>query len=342
MALLTDTIGTASRDFSTIILWEASLSAHSGDTVTGECYNDSTYDERPILNDNDPIECILTVPVSERGFGIEGAGVLIKPTSAGHIISIPGSVNTPYTVEWLELDANGQSSGAIAAALRSVTTGADIKFKNNMVHNMNNSGGSWGAIAHRGEVSNNFFYDIKCPGTGSQGCLGIRGSTQGGSVAKFLNNTIFDFQNNGGNGNTIGLQMLDNANKTYQNNIVLDPSGSSSGSKVCYDITSPSNALVDHNMASDTTASGTGSIDSAVSSDELVNTSGGSENLHLRLGAQAINAGIDLGTTANIDINNRDRDAKGDVWNMGAHEFITAGPLVNSQRLKSLVNGALA
>ena len=82
---------------------------------------------------------------------------------------------------------------------------------------------------------------------------------------------------------------------------------------------------MDHNLASDATASGTGSLDSKLSADQFVSTTGGSEDLHLKDGADAINAGTDLGTTPSgveIDIDGRDRDAEGDVWDMGAAELV--------------------
>jgi len=92
---------------------------------------------------------------------------------------------------------------------------------------------------------------------------------------------------------------------------------------------SPSNATIDHNLASDTTASGTGSLDSKTAANQFVSTTGGSEDLHLKSGADAIDAGTDLGTTPSgveIDIDGRDRDAEGDTWDMGAHELVAAAP----------------
>ena len=47
MATVTKSIGTSSRDYSTIALWEADLDESSiyssGDTAVGECYNDTTF-----------------------------------------------------------------------------------------------------------------------------------------------------------------------------------------------------------------------------------------------------------------------------------------------------------
>jgi hypothetical protein len=65
-----------------------------------------------------------------------------------------------------------------------------------------------------------------------------------------------------------------------------------------------------------------------VTADEYVSTVGGSEDLHLKAGADCIDAGTDLGTTptgVNYDIDNRDRDAEGDTWDIGADEYVAIG-----------------
>ena len=75
-------------------------------------------------------------------------------------------------------------------------------------------------------------------------------------------------------------------------------------------------------MSSDATASGVTSVTTA---DQFVSTTGGSEDLHLKAGSDAIDAGTDLGTSptgVNIDIDGRDRDAEGDTWDIGAHEYV--------------------
>ena len=65
-------------------------------------------------------------------------------------------------------------------------------------------------------------------------------------------------------------------------------------------------------------------MESEPSGDQFVSTTGGSEDLHLKAGADAIDAGTDLGTSPDgveIDIDGRDRDAEGDTWDIGADEY---------------------
>ena len=53
MATVTKSIGTSSRDYSTITAWESDLSDgtiySSGDDAVGECYKDSTFSENVTL-----------------------------------------------------------------------------------------------------------------------------------------------------------------------------------------------------------------------------------------------------------------------------------------------------
>jgi len=99
-------------------------------------------------------------------------------------------------------------------------------------------------------------------------------------------------------------------------------------------------------LTSDATADGTGSLTNKTSANQFVSTVGGSEDLHLKAGADAIDAGTDLVTTptgVNIDIDGRDRDAEGDTWDIGAHEYVSAGGVTaNSHYYMASQAGAVA
>ena len=64
-------------------------------------------------------------------------------------------------------------------------------------------------------------------------------------------------------------------------------------------------------------------VDKTLAQIDFVSTVTGSEDLHISQSSVCIGEGVDLGTTngVEIDINGRDRDAKGDTWDIGAHEF---------------------
>jgi hypothetical protein len=74
-----------------------------------------------------------------------------------------------------------------------------------------------------------------------------------------------------------------------------------------------------------TGAAGVNSLVSKTSTNQFVSIVSGSEDLHLKAGADAIGAGVDLGTTpagVEVDIDGRDRDAEGDTWSIGADQFV--------------------
>ena len=136
--------------------------------------------------------------------------------------------------------------------------------------------------------------------------------------------------NNGGTGAAYCYGVTnDNAAKVIKNCIGTDPSGTTSGTIACFQSTA--SATVAYNLSSDTSATGTGSLTSKSSANQFVSTTGGSENLHLVTGADAKNAGTDLGTSPSgveVDIDGLDinADASNDPWDMGADEFVAAPP----------------
>ena len=119
-ATVTKTIGTASRDYSTITLWEADLDNttpyDAGDDAVGEIYNDSAFDEEPAINGGGTIglnSIILTVASGNRHDGTAGTGarIVISATGASQILNLTSAPTT--TVRWLEIDGNQQArSGA--------------------------------------------------------------------------------------------------------------------------------------------------------------------------------------------------------------------------------------
>jgi hypothetical protein len=157
-------------------------------------------------------------------------------------------------------------------------------------------------------------------------CDGISNSSSS-RTARFQNITVHDIIKDNGSVAAQCVTNVDAASNTYQNIIATDPEGTTSGSKVCFTVTSPASSTEDHNLASDTTANGTGSLDSKASSNQFISNSA-PYDLHLKSGADAINAGVDLVTTptgVNFDIDNRDRDAQGDIWDMGTDEYVAVG-----------------
>ena len=308
------------RDHATIALWEAADGDGDGlgnDDCTGNYYNDSAGDEAVVINFS-ANSIVLTVPVGERHDGTEGTGARIVRTDQGQVLDEDVQMDT----EWIEIDLNG-NKGAPCLSNRSSNTALNSTFKNMLVHGSSGKSAKGIYTADRAfSVQNTFIYDIKYTSTDGGNISAIAAS-----VAKNLevyNTTCHDIQRNAASGLNSIITFGDIAGVILQNIIATDPGSSSDA--VCYSIAAPATATVDHNLASDTTASGTGSLDSKTSANQFVSNAA-PYDLHIVTGADAKDVGTDLGTTPSgveIDINGRDRDAQGDTWDMGAHEFVAA------------------
>lgn len=303
--------------------WESELDDtdlySSGDDAVGECYNDTTFTNALQINGGASIglsSITLTVAEDERHNGVANAGVKLTNSSANYAIDIATTVE-PVNIEWVEIydfAAPFSFHGIL------VTGNADVFIKNVIVRDCN-TGSATDVIGIAGRsasgpnltVMNSFVYNII---NGSRG-YGIHLRWSGQSY----NNTIYNCQQDG--------VQASGSGKTATNTIAMVSGGSDFGTGL---------TVQSYNISSDNTDSGTGSIgpDDGVgaASTQFVSTVGGMEDLRLKSGADAIDAGTDLGTTptsVNIDIAGRDRDAEGDTWDIGAHEFVATGtPIGNS------------
>ena len=327
MATVTKTIGTSSRDYSTISAWEADLSSASiysnGDDAVGACYNDSPYDEAVTINGGNSIggssgqdlnSRKLTVHVDSKLDGTAGTGARNVYTGSSNPVLTIGINNT--AVEWLEYDCSGAGAASrqIVIVLTDVITG--INVNNMIVHGLGNTtSNSMGIAVQNGGgasntryLANNIIYDIVDSSTNNFGLF----CTNGSGKSEVYNNTIHGTGTGTGD---YGLYIL-NGNVIFKNNISMASGGN--------DIQESGSPTEEYNMTSDATATGTGAQASKTTADQFVSVTGGSEDLHIKAGSDAIDNGVDLGTTgnSNIDINGRDRDAKGDTWDIGAHEFV--------------------
>ena len=333
MPTITKTIGTSSRDYSTIAAWEADLSNASvysnGDDAVGVCYNDSAFNEAVTINGGNSIggssgqnlnSRKLTVHDDSKHDGTAGTGARNVYTGSSNPVLTIGINNT--TVEWLEYDCSGAGAASrqIVIVLTNVITG--INVNNMIIHGLGNTtSNSMGIAVQNGGgasntryLANNIIYDIVDSNTNNFGLF----CTSGSGKSEVYNNTIHGTGTGTGD---YGLYIL-NGNVIFKNNISMASGGN--------DIQESGSPTEEYNMTSDATATGTGAQASKTTADQFVSLTSGSEDFHIVEGSDAIDNGVDLGTTgnSNIDINGRDRDAEGDIWDIGAHEFVaeaTAG-----------------
>ena len=340
MATISKTIGTIARDYSTMTLWEADLddgtsaandatAYSSGDDAIGEVYNDTAFDEQVAIDGGSTVglnSITLTVHADERHDGTAGTGARIVRTANNPLI-LPSTTVT-LTVEWLELDSNGNQAGGSGIMGHNVQRA--WLYSKIIAHGATGGSNNNGLVqTSSGGLEtwmNCFVYDVDSPNTGS--------ATRGISINTNRDATIYNcsiikiVQSTGAAPGRIayGIRAGDRAGTTVQNNAVGLISANQAGSEDYHsNIQSPSNATVDHNLSEDSTATGTGSLTGKDPANQFTSTADGTEDLHLIPGADAIDAGTDLGTTptgVNIDIDNRDRDAEADTWDMGAHELV--------------------
>lgn len=324
MADITKSIGTTSRDYSTVTAWEADLDDggiySASDVAIGEMYNDSAFDENITINGGSTIglTSISLLPATgQEHDGTEGTGVHFL-SGGTNTTSIDLASTVPVTITLLEIDGN--SSRIDTFAIKGNASSTDHTVNRCIMHNIQAvSQGIQGFFCDFKPltVTNTFIYDLLTT-TGT--CIGLRMKGQSSTFrARSINVTILNVTQST-SGGADGIVGTNSDNNQYVNTISMDCDA---------DFTQIGGSPIINNlMSSDTTATGTGSLTSKTSANQFVSNTGGSENLHLKTGADAIAAGSDEGTTptgVNIDIDGRDRDAEVDTWDMGGHQFVAAG-----------------
>lgn len=329
-------IGTTSRDYSTVTLWEADLDDTTiyggGSRAKGEAYADTNFDESFTINGGGTVGLdwiTLTAASGERHDGTAGSGarnVRTAVTATNNQARLESSVNT--TLSDLEWDANGERGIIIDTALAGASTQENY-VERNICHGFRNISADFTYQIFRQSgyndyIQNNFIFD--CSSTRDNfGLIAISHSGSNAREGRIRNNTICNIDvTNNGTGDATGITIIDDADFAFENNLVLNVTATS-GNQDCYSLSSVTNATMQYNASSDTTAGGTGSLTSLTASTEVVSTTVGAEDLHLKEGASCIAAGLDKTispTGINLDINVANRDAfAATTWDIGAHQF---------------------
>lgn len=337
MATVTTDIGGGNNDYATITAWEADLDNgavyNAGDDAVGLCYDNGAFDESLVFNGGTTIglnSVTLSVPAAERHDGTAGTGARVIYTGGERtFIDIP-SGTLDRKIEWLELST---TSNTMRRCIETVGTTLIDKC---IIHRIHSDHVCYAVEANMQtdeilNVHNTIIYDI----TSSQDFRSDRWTRAircwGGMAGtnSVCNCTIYNVVGHNTSDTDGILMATDSANNTMVNNIVVGTDNTSTGTPSDFNPSSLTNTTTSHNISSDTTASGTGSITNAVIADQFVSIVDGSEDLHIKTGSDAIDAGTNLGSTPtgiNIDIDGTDRIAspQGPAWDIGAHEFISA------------------
>ena len=294
--------------------------------ITAHLYNDDgTLTENVVidgLTTSSTNYWKITAPVAERHNGTAGTGVVHDPSATGHAWTIS---DDNVHVEWLEVKG---WTGSSAEAFRVNNTG--FYLENSILHDANtdtrNDGVHAGSSNITFTVNNTIMYNI-----GSAGIL-VQNKQ---NVTVYVNNsTFYKMKNNGVNSDYPGVGTDQGPARNNSGTVFIIKNTTvhvTSGDAYHFGggLGVGSSAGSDFNASSDATAPGTTVLTSVVQANQFVSLTGGSEDFHIKSGANLIDAGTDLGAMANIDIDGRDRDAMGDVWDIGADESSLAPPTIN-------------
>ena len=343
------------RAFSTITLFEAMIDdaspTHWGgsDDVVGECHADAAFtDSRVYFDDKQSLASVkLTANSDDRHDGTAGSGVVIRPTAgSGHNNGIIDVNMDNFIVEWLEIDLGSLDAQNTNKAVLFRGTNDDNIVRNNLIHDKGGNPGNTGpqiihivgagASSDTLTIQNNIIYEIV--ETSNDSTIAIN-MNQWAGISNIYNNTIYKLTCAGSSKAAAGFAWgnVSSAVVNIKNNIVslLTVVGASTLARAYWKTASGSTTNSANNLSDDTTHATYDAEDMAQSLNDssaligktlaeidFVSTSAGSEDLHIDTDSVCLEAGVDLGTTneANIDIDGVDRDATGVIWDIGADQ----------------------
>ena len=316
MATIVKTIVTSvdpARDYSTMQAWEDDLDDtdiySADDTAEGRCYKDSDFGATVLVNGGATVgllKIILTAAVSDRHDGTAGTGVKVAGTGVnGGIITLnPG--DRIMDCSFLEICNDSGNNFSKVGIDHKIVEGV---VRNSIIHNLNSNNANARGIENTSGsgadklpiVFNNIIYKI----TGNT-TQGIRANTSAVNKDSIYNNTVFSVDGTGIEGRS--------TNTAIKNNIAVS----------CGTDFVPNSAPSSHNLSSDTTAPGDDSLTEKTAANQFVSIASGSEDLHLKTGADAIGAGTNLSATFTDDIDGDTRPSSPSAWCIGADEFVAA------------------
>ena len=349
------------RFYSTMETWETGLDDDDlytdGDTAKGECYADTSFSSTWgfTINSGNGLSSgklygtYLVAAESQRHDGIANTGVRILAASGLTSITISLSHSTSPNVsihrsfEWIEIDMNADNNCDTGQEVIRHYGGGDWEYSSVashcIIHNKvgsrtKDASSAFTMSSNYSCAHNNIIYNLTADdcGWGATKNTNVWALSQVSTDSQFFNNTVYRVYITTGTGEAIGIDDT-TATAWFYNNIIVDCEDGDFG-------TMSGSVVLSNNLSSDSTATGTDAITGKSAASLFVSTTPGSEDLGLKSGAAALRAGKDLGTGVtidgdvfassttcsspiNFDIDNRDRDAEGDDWDIGADQCDT-------------------
>tara|TARA_R110000751_G_scaffold198763_1_gene303546 strand:- start:176 stop:1579 length:1404 start_codon:yes stop_codon:yes gene_type:complete len=341
------------RAFSTITLFEGMVDDASptywgsSDDVVGECHADSPFtDSRVYFTTKQSLASVtLTVYETDRHDGTASSGVVIRPTAgSGHDNAIIDVNIDNFIIEWIEIDLGSLDSTNTNKAVQLRGTNDDNIIRNNLIHNKGGNAGTnglfmihtvgAGSSSDTLSILNNIIYNIVETTDDSSSAININ---QWQGTVNIYNNTVYNIEsdNSASTKPAIAFRYNGHANQVanVKNNIASKLVADTAAEHRAYWDVGTGTSNVDYNLSDDTTnatyeAQGTNRIiDATAAQIDFLSIGVGTENLHLNTDSVCREAGVDLGTTneVNIDIDGVDRDATDVTWDMGADQASVLG-----------------
>ena len=296
---------TIERAYNSIQGWEDD---RQGDLVAenrreiGVCYNDGPFvsDGAEVVvtldgsNTDSDRYLHLTVSDSQWHYGLAGSGVVLDGQDTAKIgIRV---MDDDTIVEHLELKRFRNGRGA--AALK-VEKAKKVRLEQLLIHDFESDRDRTAGI--RGAGRSNFTARNCIIYNG--GAAGIENDGKGGS-AVIQNCTIYNMTGRG--------VHEDKGTYLVQNTVAL------ANGREDFKI---KRGRQSHNLSSDDTAAGPGSLNNMLAADQLVSMAPGALDLHIKADADAVDKGFDLSMRFEADADG-DRRPVGTAWDIGADEYL--------------------
>jgi len=319
---VTETIGSGG-DYATISGW---LSGTSNDLVTadevrvGKIVDNAAFNEASTITVSGATTDStryrhLTVDSSVRHDGTAGTGAEYSYTGGGHAFQLD---EDHFEISWLDLSyaSGGNNSDEIFRV-----NGDGVKIHHNLIHDVphDNGGGIHPDLdGITVSVWNCIFYDINREAAGIQGQKNV--------LLEIINCTAYNcsIESDDPWNNVFGFgqQTFDHSGSQIRAQNTYGHSPNSDDNVFGVGTTANPGSYTadsDYNATYDGSAIGSNSLTNVTPSGEFQNLTDGSEDLHLQASSQLIDAGTDLGTDYNTDIDGQTRPS-GSPWDIGADQ----------------------
>jgi hypothetical protein len=312
------------RAFDSLQAWE---DAQEGDLVgeqrieVGVCFNDGPFTSPLLIEGSvtDPTHFLhLTVAPGQRHSGRAGTGAVLKPGVPGHGIEIRDN----YTrVEWLEITGWGANTNTTAFSLDGINIAADgVLVDHVIVHhdegrahdNPDCNGITVEADNVSATVRNTIVHNLARSAVTIHKVKGARLTLQNVTVWSCTeHDDLADYYG------CVGLREAPSSEILAENVIAMG--ALNSGVDFFNNYSGPWDPASRNNLSSDGTAPGAQPWTSQSAGLQFVDLTPGSEDLHLKAGASAIGAGVDLSDQFCDDVDGQIRPVGG-AWAVGADE----------------------